>query len=165
MSKSFTSITLLHKMSRFFMICSVILLPLNSFGQSKVGFFDKIMCKKLIGNGNELFYQGRTNEAMFTFKRAKLKNPNSWKANYHLAMSEFYLKSYLSAEDNIVSALKLSEDKGDGDLYYMLGRIHHTLNKIDSAKVYYIKARELFGKRILNILFNPKNISRTPYSL
>ena len=60
---------------------------------------------------------------MFTFKRAKMKNPNSWKANYHLAMSEFYLKSYLSAEDNIVTALKLAGDKGDGELYYMLGRI------------------------------------------
>jgi tetratricopeptide (TPR) repeat protein len=118
------------------------------FSQSKVGFFDKIMCKKLIGNGNELFYAGRTSEAMFTFKRAKMKNPNSWKANYHLAMSEFYLKSYLSAEDNIVTALKLAGDKGDGELYYMLGRIHHTLNKIDSAKTYYLKSREIFGKRL-----------------
>ena len=114
---------------------------MQAFSQSKIGFFDKIMCKKLIGNGNEMFYAGRTSEAMFTFKRAKMKNPNSWKANYHLAMSEFYLKSYLSAEENIVTALKLAGDKGDGELYYMLGRIHHTLNKIDSAKTYYLKSR------------------------
>ena len=114
----------------------------------KVSFIDKIVCKKLIGNGTELFYAGRTSEAMFTFKRAKMKNPNSWKANYHLAMSQFYLKVYLDAEENILNAQSLAGEKGDGELYYMLGRIHHTLGDIDSAKSSYLKAKELFGKRI-----------------
>ncbi|MDB4606851.1 hypothetical protein OAH04_03565, partial [Crocinitomicaceae bacterium] len=41
----------------------------------KISFFDKLMAKKLIGEGNELFYAGRTSEAMLTYKRAKLKNP------------------------------------------------------------------------------------------
>ena len=135
-------------MNKLIWLSFFIIFHLNVMGQSKVGFFDKIMCKKLIGNGNELFYAGRTSEAMFTFKRAKLKNPYSWKANYSLAMSEFYLRSYLSAEQNIITAKKLAGSKGDGELYYMLGRIHHTLNMVDSAKVYYMKSRDLFGKRI-----------------
>ena len=148
MSKSSNTCPKYYKMKRLFWICAFLLFPMNFFGQSKVGFFDKIMCKKLIGNGNELYYAGRTTEAMFTFKRAKLKNPSSWKAHYHLAMSEYYLKSYLNAKENISTALKLSNDKEDGDLYYMLGRINHTLNNIDTAKVYYTKAREIFGKRL-----------------
>ena len=135
-------------MNKLILLSFFIVFQMHAIGQTKVGFFDKIMCKKLIGNGNELFYAGRTSEAMFTFKRAKLKNPYSWKANYSLAMSEFYLRSYASAEQNIITAKKLAGPKGDGELYYMLGRIHHTLNKVDSAKAYYMKSRELFGKRI-----------------
>lgn len=148
MSKTTCSKNYLPYFKKLIFFCLIFLIQMQAYSQSKVGFFDKIMCKKLIGNGNEMFYAGRTSEAMFTFKRAKMKNPKSWKANYHLAMSEFYLKSYLSAEENIVNALKLAGDKGDGELYYMLGRIHHTLNKIDSAKTYYLKSREIFGKRL-----------------
>jgi len=147
MSKTIRPKNYLSFYNKLILFCFTFFIQMQVLGQSKVGFFDKIMCKKLIGNGNELFYAGRTSEAMFTFKRAKIKNPNSWKANYHLAMSQFYLKSYLSAEENIISALKLAGDKGDGELYYMLGRINHTLNKIDSAKTYYVKSREIFGKR------------------
>ena len=148
MSKTPNSTPRLNHSNKLLWLCFILFFQLQVLGQSKVGIFDKIMCKKLIGNGNELFYAGRTSEAMFTFKRAKMKNPNSWKANYHLAMSQFYLKSYISAEENIVAALNLSKGKEDGELYYMSGRIHHTLNKIDSAKVHYTKAREIFGKRL-----------------
>ena len=135
----------LQSCSFYFSLSSLLFLFLHissqntAIGQTKkVSAIDKIVCKKLIGNGNELFYAGRTSEAMFTFKRAKMKNPYSWTANYHLAMSQFYLKSYLDAEENILNAQSLAGDKGDGDLYYMLGRIHHTLSKIDSAKACYL---------------------------
>ena len=111
MSKTPNSTTPSNKINKLIWLCFLLFFQLQVFGQSKVGIFDKIICKKLIGNGNELFYAGRTSEAMFTFKRAKMKNPNSWKANYHLAMSQFYLKSYISAKDNIVAALNLSKGK------------------------------------------------------
>ena len=105
MSKKPHSSPHLLGVNKLLWICFILFFQMQVFGQSKVGFFDKIMAKKLIGNGNELFYAGRTSEAMFTFKRAKMKNPNSWKANYHLAMSQFYLKSYISAEENIIKEI------------------------------------------------------------
>ena len=116
--------------------------------EKKISLIDRMVCKKLIGNGNELFYAGRTNEAMFKYKQAKKKNPESWEAHYFLAISQFYLKNYFDAEENIITAKTLAGDKSDGDLYYMLGRIHHSLSKIDSAKTYYTEARNLFGKRV-----------------
>ena len=74
MSKAPNSTPRLNHSNKLLWLCFILFFQLQVLGQSKVGIFDKIMCKKLIGNGNELFYAGRTSEAMFTFKRVKMKN-------------------------------------------------------------------------------------------
>ena len=118
-----------------------------SLGQ-KVSFMDKLIAKKLIGEGKELFYAGRTSEAMLTFKRAKLKNPYSGEAHYQLSIAQFYLRDYYNAHDNARSAQRFISKKKDGEYYYYIGRIYHTVNLIDSAKLFYSKAKDKLGPRI-----------------
>ena len=114
----------------------------------KISFFDKLMAKKLIGEGNELLYAGRTSEAMLTYESAKLKNPLSGEACYHLGVAEFYLRSFYNAHENAIAAEKLIQKKKNGEYYYYIGRIYHSVNEIDTAKYYYIRAQEKLGPRI-----------------
>lgn len=123
----------------------------------KISFFDKLTSKKLIGEGNELFYAGRISEAMLTYKRAKLKNPLSGEACYQLSVAQFELRSFYAAHENAIAAQKLITKKKDGEYYYYLGRIYHSVNKTDSARSFYNMAQEKLGPRIskdydLNIL-------------
>jgi tetratricopeptide (TPR) repeat protein len=145
-------------MHKLFLTLVIISTSLISVGQ-KVSFMDKLIAKKLIGEGKELFYAGRTSEAMLTFKRAKLKNPKSGEAHYQLSIAQFYLRNYYSAHENARVAEKLISKKKDGEYYYYVGRIYHTVNLIDSARSFYAKSKIKLGPRIakdydLDILLN-----------
>ena len=145
-------------MHKLFLTLVIISTSLISVGQ-KVSFMDKLIAKKLIGEGKELFYAGRTSEAMLTFKRAKLKNPKSGEAHYQLSIAQFYLRNYYSAHENARVAEKLISKKKDGEYYYYVGRIYHTVNLIDSARSFYSKSKIKLGPRIakdydLDILLN-----------
>ena len=96
-------------MHKFFLTLFILSTSYISFGQ-KISFMDKLISKKLIGEGKELFYAGRTSEAMLTFKRAKLKNPNSGEAHYQLGIAQFYLRDYYNAHENArLSLIHISE--------------------------------------------------------
>lgn len=131
-------------------LCSTLVIlsiSLLTIGQ-KISVLDKLTSKKLIGQGKELFYAGRVSEAMLTFKRAKLKNPLSGEACYQLGVAQFYLRSYYNAYENINNAEILLSKKQDGEYYYDVGRIFHSVNKIDSAKLFYTLAAKELGPRI-----------------
>ena len=134
----------MQKLFSIILILSIHFVGINQ----KVSFMDKMMAKKLIGEGKELFYAGSASAAMLTFKRAKLKNPLSGKACYHLAVSEFYLRNYYDAYQDAIAAERMMVKKKDGEYYYYLGRIYQTLKKVDSAKIYYAISREKLGPRI-----------------
>ena len=99
-------------MHKLFLTLIILTYSLISVGQ-KISFMDKLDSKKLIGEGKELFYAGRTSEAMLTFKRAKLKNPKSGEAHYQLSVAQFYLRDYYSAHENSRRAEKLISKKKD----------------------------------------------------
>ena len=133
-------------MHKLFLTLFILTYSLISVGQ-KISFMDKLVSKKLISEGKELFYAGRTSEAMLTFKRAKLKNPKSGEAHYQLSVAQFYLRDYYSAHENARRAEKLISKKKDGEYYYYLGRIYHTVNLIDSAKSFYSISKDKLGPR------------------
>ncbi len=133
-------------MHKLLLTLIILTYSLISVGQ-KISFMDKLVSKKLISEGKELFYAGRTSEAMLTFKRAKLKNPKSGEAHYQLSVAQFYLRDYYSAHENSKRAEKLISKKKDGEYYYYLGRIYHTVNLIDSAKLFYTKSKDKLGPR------------------
>ncbi|MEJ6589556.1 MAG: hypothetical protein QNL43_07100 [Crocinitomicaceae bacterium] len=134
-------------MQKLFSIILILSLHFGCMGQ-KVTFMDKMMSKKLIGEGKELFYAGSISEAMLTFRRAKLKNPLSGDACYQLCIAEFHLRSYYDAYNHAIAAERMITKKKDGEYYYYLGRIFQTLNKVDSAKIFYNLSREKLGPRI-----------------
>lgn len=152
-------------MHKLFLTLIILTYSLISVGQ-KISFMDKLVSKKLISEGKELFYAGRTSEAMLTFKRAKLKNPKSGEAHYQLSIAQFYLRDYYSAHENARRAEKLISKKKDGEYYYYLGRIYHTVNLIDSAKSFYAISQDKLGPRFskdydLDILIQQCNFVNT----
>ena len=134
-------------MHKLFLTLVILSTSYISVGQ-KISSMDKLIAKKLIGEGKELLYAGRTSEAMLTFKRAKLKNPNSGEAHYQLGVAQFYLRDYYNAHENARRAEQLISKKKDGEYYYYMGRIYHTVNLIDSAKLFYSKSKDKLGPRI-----------------
>ena len=134
-------------MHKLFLILIVLSISMMTTGQ-KIAAMDRLISKKLIGEGKELFYAGRTSEAMLTFKRAKLKNPKSGEAHYHLSVAQFYLRDYYNAYENAKRAEQLISKKKDGEYYYYMGRIYHTVNLIDSAKLFYELSTDKLGPRI-----------------
>lgn len=133
-------------MHKLFLTLIILTYSLISIGQ-KISFMDKLESKKLIGEGKELFYAGRTSEAMLTFKRALLKSPKSGEAHYQLSVAQFYLRDYYSAHENARRAEKLISKKKDGEYYYYLGRIYHTVHLIDSAKSFYTISKDKLGPK------------------
>ena len=75
-------------MHKLFLTLVILSTSYISVGQ-KISSMDKLIAKKLIGEGKELLYAGRTSEAMLTFKRAKLKNPNSGKHTINWVLLNF----------------------------------------------------------------------------
>lgn len=138
---------------------------LSAFGQQKTKFFDKIACSKLIGNGTELYNAGRTSDALMTFKQAKVKDPNSWKAHLWLATSEFDINSYSAALEDANKAMELTKDKENSELLLLLGRVNHKLGNIEAALAHFKKAKEAMGDREAKEFDVPVYIAQCEFAL
>jgi tetratricopeptide (TPR) repeat protein len=113
----------------------------------KTNLFNKLKCSKYIDDGTEKYSAGLTYDAYMFFKQAISADPNSWRAHYLLALTEFDLKNYSDAKENIDKALLLSNEKADGEMYYLAAKVHQNLNRISEALIYYKKTNELFKER------------------
>jgi len=136
------------------------------FSQTKkTSFFNRLKCSNYIGKGNEKYNLGRTFDAFMLYKQALTVDPNSWKAYYLLATTEFDLNNFSEAKDHIDSSLVLSMDKANGELFFLSARIYHNLGLINEALTFYNKSKELYGEREANEFEIPSFISQCEFAL
>ena len=137
-----------------------------SISQSKeTSFTNKIKCTKYISDGTEKYNLGRTYDAFMIFKQALSVDPNSWKAYYLLATTEYDLNNFSEARQHIDSSISLSMGKADGDMYFLSAKIYHNLNKINEALTFYNKSKELLGQRASRDFEIPSYISQCEFAL
>jgi tetratricopeptide (TPR) repeat protein len=113
----------------------------------KTNVFNKLQCSKYIDEGSAKYASGLVYDSYMLFKQAISVDPNSWRAHYLLATTEFDLKNYSDAKENIDRAISLSKEKADGDIYYLSARVYQNLNLISEALSFYKKTNELFKER------------------
>jgi tetratricopeptide (TPR) repeat protein len=113
----------------------------------KTNVFNKLQCSKYIDEGSVKYAAGLVYDSYMLFKQAISADPNSWRAHYLLATTEFDLKNYSDAKENIDRALSLSKEKADGEMYYLSARVYQNLNLISEALSFYKKTNELFKER------------------
>lgn len=113
----------------------------------KTNVINKLQCSKYIDDGTTKYSAGLVYDAYMLFKQAISADPNSYRAHYLLASTEFDLKNYSDAKENIDRALSLSKEKADGEMYYLSARVYQNLNLISEALTFYKKTNELFKER------------------
>ena len=88
-----------------------------SFSQvKKTTFINKLKCSNYLSKGSEKYNLGRTYDALMIYKQALNVDPNSWKAYYSLATTEYDLNNFSDAKQHIDSSISLSSGKADGDI-------------------------------------------------
>ena len=90
-----------------FVISVFSVLSTLSFGQTKVGFFQRLNSSRQVEKGIEQYNLGGTSDAYMTFKQASVFNPSSARALYYLANVEFELKNFYEAEAHVGEGLGL----------------------------------------------------------
>ncbi len=149
-------------------IFSIILIIVSSWSfsqEKKTSFFDKIKCSKYVSDGTDLYNQGRTYDAYMVLKQALLKDPNSWKAHYWMANTEYDLNNFYEAKEHIDAALTLLKEKADGDLNLIAGKIYQNLNNIEEALGYFKKAKEIYGEKVSKEFEIPSSIAQCEFAL
>lgn len=145
---------------------AIVCLCNRSFSQSKkTSSIDKLKCSNYISSGSEKYNLGRTYDAFMLFKQALSADPNSWKAYYLLAMTEFDLNSFSDAKQHIDSSISLAAGKADGEIYFLSAKIYQNLNLINEAMSFYKKSKELLGERESKEFEIPSYISQCEFAL
>jgi tetratricopeptide (TPR) repeat protein len=137
---------------------------LISYGQ-ETSTMNKLKCSKYINDGIEKYNLGRTYDAFMLFKQAVAVDPNSWKALYQLATTEYDLNNFSEAKQHIDASISLSSGKADGEVCFLSAKIYHNLNLINEALVFYKKAKELLGERTAKEFEIPSFILQCEFAL
>jgi tetratricopeptide (TPR) repeat protein len=148
----------------FFIILFCFGNALISYGQ-ETSTMNKLKCSKYINDGIEKYNLGRTYDAFMLFKQAVAVDPNSWKALYQLATTEYDLNNFSEAKQHIDASIPLSSGKADGEVYFLSAKIYHNLNLINEALVFYKKAKELLGERTAKEFEIPSFILQCEFAL
>lgn len=141
--KTFTFIAILLLTSVGFASSDVTTVPPDSVSS----LTQKASALVLIEKGKARFEEGRTREALIKFREAQQKDPNSWKAPYWVAKCHYRLNNYGYALRYSNIAKSRGQEKLPKDVYFVLGQSYHRMGKLDSAKIFYEKARGLFSKQ------------------
>jgi len=137
-----------------------------SFSQvKKTTFINKLKCSNYLSKGSEKYNLGRTYDALMIYKQALNVDPNSWKAYYSLATTEYDLNNFSDAKQHIDSSISLSTGKADGDMYFLSARIYHNLNLINEALTFYEKSKELLGEKGAKEFEIPTLISQCEFAM
>jgi tetratricopeptide (TPR) repeat protein len=137
-------------MERIFLFILILIGSLRntSFAQvKKTSFINKLKCSNYLSKGSEKYNLGRTYDALMIYKQALNVDPNSWKAYYSIATTEYDLNNFSDAKQHIDSSISLASGKADGEMYFLCARIYHNLNLINEALTFYEKAKELLGEK------------------
>ncbi len=138
----------------------------TSFSQTKkTSFFNKLKCSSYLSKGSEKYNLGRTYDAFMLYKQALSADPNSWKAYFSLATTEYDLNNFSDAKQHIDEAISKSSSKADGEVYFLAAKVYHNLNIIDQALTFYKKSKEMLGEREAKEFEIPSFISQCEFAL
>ena len=93
----------------------------------------------LVEEAKHYYTEGHIREALSMFKQAEVRDPESWKASYWVALSYYRLNNYTMALKHVESARR-KDTKVDADLHELLGRCYHQNGFLDSALANYGRA-------------------------
>jgi tetratricopeptide (TPR) repeat protein len=145
--------------------CALLLCAISYAQNTETSVTDRLKSSKYVTDGTELYYQGRTYDAYMSFKQAKIKDPNSWKAHYWLSTTEFDLNNFYGAKENIDLALSLLKEKADGLVLLLAGKIYQNLNLSQEALSFYNKSKDLLGKREAKEFELPSAIAQCEFAI
>ncbi len=106
-------------------------------GDTVTGLIDKAAALVMIDEGRKLFAEGRSRDALQSFREASIKDPNSWKGPYWVAMCHYNLNNYGYSLQYAKEAIEKDVEDVDKEVYELLGRSYHRLGILDSAKMNY----------------------------
>lgn len=106
---------------------------------STVSIMSKASSKLLVDQGKQLLVAGRSRDALTKFREAMIKDRYNSKAVFWLAQTHYSLSNYGYA---LKYARQSEEINGevDGDIAFLLGEVYHRMEKLDSARNYYVIA-------------------------
>ena len=98
---------------------------------------DRSAALLMIDEGRKFFEEGRNRDALQSFREASIKDPNSWKGPYWVAMCHYRLNNFGYALKYANESIEKSEQEVDKEVYELLGRSYHRMGNLDSALINY----------------------------
>src|SRR5574343_902281 len=120
---------------------------------------DKTASLLLVEEGRTLFNEGKVRDALIQFRQAAVKDPNSSKAAFWIAQSQYALNNYGLALKYATEARELEPNDVDKEVYELLGRSYHRMGELDSALVNYNIALEKLSNTRINDLRSEEHTS------
>ncbi len=138
---------------KFFILCISFLLigrvsafSLGTPPDSTSNFAQKTAATLVIEEAKHYYSDGHYKEALGMFKQAEVRDPESWRASYWVALCYYKLNNYTMALKHVESARRKDKDV-DADLYELLGRCNHQNGLLDSALANYSRSLNGFSKQ------------------
>jgi hypothetical protein len=119
-----------------------LLLPFFSFSQA-IPKKDKLKSKRIVANAVTLFNEGQSFNAYMLLKQAVSVDSTNANAYFWLATTEFDLRSYFNAQENVSKALKRFANEANEDHLYLAGQIALALGHAENAKNYCAQAKRM----------------------
>jgi tetratricopeptide (TPR) repeat protein len=138
-------------MAKSFFLLFFIFLTCNSFAKMPVctqppdtasTVVDQAKALLLIDKGKTLFFEGKLKDALEEFRAASNRDPHGWLAPFWIAQTQYALGNYGAALKYAESCVGKSEDNLNKEIYELLGKAYHRMEKLDSALVQYKLANE-----------------------
>ncbi len=118
-----------------------------------------------IEEGKTLFSEGRIKEALIKFREAANKDANSFKANYYIGLSHYYLNNYGYALKYADKAMQMNEEKVNKEIYFLLAETHHRLGNVEKALAHYELAKEQMPKARSRVLLVDHHIEEAKFAI
>ncbi|MDC3252762.1 hypothetical protein OAU25_00770 [Crocinitomicaceae bacterium] len=118
----------------------------------------------MIENGKTDYKTGKVRNALIKFRQASIKDPFSWKAVYNISKCHYTLNNYGFALKYAKKAIELGADRGDKEIYHLLGRSYHRLEAIDSAVLNFQLAIKYLSKNRIKELQIRRDLGQCEYA-
>jgi tetratricopeptide (TPR) repeat protein len=131
---------------------------------STSGIIDKAACLIKLEEGRKLFDERRYRDALVVFREAAQKDPYNWKASYWIASSHYAVKNYGYAKKYAEETLIKGGKDSDPEVFEILGGSNHNLGNLDTAQIYYERAKQYLPSKRMKELEIEHRISQIAYA-